>query len=315
MALWDIKGKALGVPIYELFGGPTRDRQRVYWSHCGTSRARNHGLVGAPPIDSYQAFTNLGREVASRGFTAPKTNAIISGTPARTYGGGFGGPITDQTVPVEIVRHLEKQLQAFTEGTGPDVEIALDLSFHYKPEAVVKICRVAEQFNMLWVELDMYEPHALREVKDGTTVPITSGESLFGLREYRRYFEARSMDTVMVDIPWNGFARSHDIAMAVESYELNVAPHNYYSHLATHHALHLCATLPNVRIMEIDIDDVPWKDELTGGALRFEDGTLAIPPGPGWGVTLDEDVARAHVWERGRGPGFPTVVDNRGDIS
>ena len=210
MALWDIKGKARGVPIYELFGGPTRDRQRVYWSHCGTSRARNHDLVGAPPIDSYQAFTNLGREVASRGFTALKTNAIIPGTPARTYGGGLGGPITDQTVPVEIVRHLEKQLQALTEGTGPDVEIALDLNFHYKPEAAVKICRVAEQFNMLWVELDMYEPHALREVKDGT---------------------------------------------------------------------------------------------------------LAIPPGPAWGVSLDQDVARAHVWEPGRGPGFPTVVDNRGDIS
>ncbi len=307
LALWDIKGKVLGLPVYELFGGPTRERQRVYWSHCGTSRARNYELVGAPPIDSYAAFTRLGAEVASKGFTALKTNAIIPGTPARTCGGGFGGPITDQTVPVEILRHLEKQLQAFTEGTGPDLEIALDLNFHYKPEAAVKICRVAEQFNMLWVELDMYEPHALREVKDGTTVPITSGESLFGLREYRRYFEARAIDTVMVDIPWNGFARSRDIAMAAESYELNVAPHNYYSHLATHHALHLCATLPNVRIMEIDIDDVPWKDELTGGPLTFEDGTLAIPAGPGWGVNLDEDVARAHVWEPGRGPGFPTA--------
>lgn len=112
------------------------------------------------------------------------------------------------------------------------------------------------------------------------------------------------MDNVMIDIPWNGFSRSRDVAMLAESYELNVAPHNYYSHLSTHIALHLCATVPNVRIMEIDIDDVPWKDDLTGGALEFIDGTLAIPTGPGWGIELDEEVARAHVWERGRGPGY-----------
>ena len=62
--------------------------------------------------------------------------------------------------------------------------------------------------------------------------------------------------------------------------------------------------MPNVRILEIDIDDVPWKDDLTGGPLEFDAGTLAIPSAPGWGVDLDEDVARAHVWERGRGPGY-----------
>lgn len=304
LALWDVKAKALGVPVYELFGGPIRERQRVYWSHCGTSRVRAHELIGAPPIDSYEALTRLGEEVVSKGFTALKTNIVIPGEPARTYGGGFGAGATDQDVPVEILRHIERQLAAFSEGVGPDVEIALDLNFHFKPEAAAKICRIAEQFTMLWVEIDMYEPHALRQINDGTTVPITSGENLYGLRDYRPYFEARSMDNVMIDIAWNGFSRSRDVAMLAESYELNVAPHNYYSHMSTHIALHLCAIVPNVRILEVDIDDVPWKDELTGGALQFEAGTLAIPTGPGWGLELDEDVARAHVWEPGRGPGF-----------
>ncbi|MDP6605763.1 MAG: mandelate racemase/muconate lactonizing enzyme family protein [Dehalococcoidia bacterium] len=304
LALWDLKAKALGVPVYELFGGPIRERQRVYWSHCGTSRVRSHELIGVPPIDSYEALTRLGEEVASRGFTALKTNIVIPGEPARTYGGGFGAGATDQDVPVEILRHIERQLAALSDGAGPDVEIALDLNFHFKPEAAVKICRIAEQFQMLWVEIDMYDASALRQVSDGTTVPITSGENLYGLRDYRPYFEARSMDNVMVDIPWNGFSRSRDVALLAESYELNIAPHNYYSHMSTHIALHLCATVPNVRILEIDIDDVPWKDELTGGALEFEAGELAIPTGPGWGLELDEDVARAHVWEPGRGPGF-----------
>ena len=304
LALWDLKAKALGVPVYELFGGPIRERQRVYWSHCGTSRARNHELIGVPPIDSYEALTRLGEEVVSRGFTALKTNIVIPGEPARTYGGGFGAGPTDQDVPVEILRHIERQLAALSDGVGPDVETALDLNFHFKPEAAAKIYRIAEQFTMLWVEIDMYDPHALRQINDGTTVPITSGENLYGLRDYRPYFEARSMDNVMVDIAWNGFSRSRDVALLAESYELNVAPHNYYSHMATHIALHLCATVPNVRIMEVDIDDVPWKDDLTGGPLEFESGTLAIPSGPGWGLELDEDVALAHVWEPGRGPGY-----------
>ena len=304
LALWDLKGKALGVPVHALFGGPTREHQRVYWSHCGSSRARNHELIGTPPIDSYEAFTRLGEEVVARGFTALKTNVVIPGTPARRYGFGFGGGPTDQNVPVEILGAIERQLAAFSEGVGPELEIALDLHFHYKPEAAAKICRVAEQFTMLWVEIDMYEPDGLREIKDGTTVPITSGENLYGIRDYRPYFDARSMDNVMIDIPWNGFARSRDVALLAESHELNVAPHNYYSHLATHIALHFCATVPNVRIMEVDIDDVPWKDDLTGGPLTFEDGGLAIPEAAGWGVDLDEAVARAHVWAPGRGPGY-----------
>ncbi|MGI9613018.1 MAG: mandelate racemase/muconate lactonizing enzyme family protein [Acidimicrobiales bacterium] len=304
LALWDIKGKALGVPVHELFGGPVRERQRVYWSHCGSSRAGNAELLGTPPIDSYDAFTALGREVTDRGFTALKTNVVIPGSPAVGYGFGFGGGPPDQTVPVDILDRIEEQLAAFTAGVGPGVEIALDLNFNYKPEAAAKICRIAERFPMLWVEIDMYEPAALRELKDQTSVPITSGENLYGVRDYRRYFDARSMDNVMIDIPWNGFARSRDVAMLAESHELNVAPHNYYSHLSTHIALHFCATVPNVKIMEIDIDDVPWKDDLTGGPLEFSDGTLAIPTGPGWGIDLDEDVARDHVWERGRGPGY-----------
>ena len=308
LALWDIKGKALGVPVYEFFGGKIRERQRLYWSHCGSYRARNHELIGKPPIDSYEAYTALGQEVVERGFTALKTNLVIPGTPARGYGYGNGGGDPDQIVPVEILGAIDKQLAAFSEGVGPDFEIAIDLNFNYKGEAANKICKIADQYRMLWVEIDMYEPDALRRIKDKATVPICSGECLYGLRDYRRYFEARSMDVAMIDIPWNGFARSRDIALVAESYEINVAPHNYYSHLSTHIALHLCACVPNIRIMEVDIDDVPWKDDLTGGTpLDYENGTLAIPEKPGWGIDLDEDVARAHVWPRDRGPGYLPV--------
>ena len=81
-----------------------------------------------------------------------------------------------------------------------------------------------------------------------------------------------------------------------EAYEINIAPHNYYSHLADLHSLHLCAVLPNVRIMEIDIDDVPWKGELVTRPPVIKDGHIHLPTGPGWGADIDEKVLRAHPW-------------------
>ena len=306
LALWDIKGKALGVPVYSLFGGPTRDDQQIYWSHCGSSRARHHELLGAPPLRTMDDVTALGDEVRSKGFNALKTNIVFPGDPASTYGPGFGGPpgTTDQNVTPALLRHVREYISAFKAGAGPDVQIALDINFNFKPLATRQICAVLEDLEMMWVEIDMYEPAGLAEIKRSTTVPITSGENLYTLRDYRPYFEQRSMDTVMIDVSWQGFARSRDVAMAAESYELNCAPHNYYSHLATMHALHLCATVPNIRIMEIDIDDVPWKDDLGGGPLEITNGRLKLPTAPGWGVDLDEDLARRMVWEPGRGPGF-----------
>ena len=305
LALWDIKGKAMGVPVHSLFGGPTRKQQQVYWSHCGSSRSRNHELIGAPPMDSFQAVTDLGHEVKERGFKALKTNIIFFDDNNHGYGYGFGTDAPDQTIKPGLLRHVEKYIGTFKEAVGPDVEIALDLNFNVKPQAAKQICAVLEQFDMMWIEIDMYEVDGLKEVKDSTSCTITSGENLFTIRDYRPYLAARAMDVAMIDVPWQGFARGRDVAMLAESHEINVAPHNYYSHLSTMQALNLCATVPNVRICEIDIDDVPWKDDLTGGPLEFHDGgVLDIPDKPGWGVELDEEVARAHAWVRGRGPGY-----------
>ena len=305
LALWDIKAKSLGVPVHSLFGGPIRERQQVYWSHCGSSRSRNHELIGVPPVDSLEAVTALGHEVRERGFRALKTNIIFFDDDNLGYGYGFGAGSPDQTIKPALLRHAESYIGTFKEAVGPDVEIAIDLNFNVKPQAAAQICRVLEQFDMMWVEIDMYEVEGLLEVKNGTTCTITSGENLFTVRDYRPYFDARAMDVAMIDIPWQGFARSRDVAMLAESHEINIAPHNYYSHLATMHGLNLCATVPNVRIMEIDIDDVPWKDDLAGTSLEIHDGGLLdIPTKPGWGVDLVEDVARAHRWEPGRGPGY-----------
>jgi L-alanine-DL-glutamate epimerase-like enolase superfamily enzyme len=102
------------------------------------------------------------------------------------------------------------------------------------------------------------------------------------------------MDTAIIDVPWNGFGQSYVIGQMADAYELTVAPHNYYSHLADLHAVHLCASLPNVRIMEIDIDDVPWKSQLVTCPPVIENGFIQVPTGPGWGADIDEEVLEAH---------------------
>ena len=112
------------------------------------------------------------------------------------------------------------------------------------------------------------------------------------------------MDVCMVDLPWNGFTQSKKVADMAETFDINVAPHNYYSHLSTLHSMALCASVGNIRISEIDIDDVPWKDDLLTEPLVIEDGEVIIPNRPGWGGDLNEEVAREHVWERGRRPGY-----------
>jgi len=264
-----------------------------------------------PPLRTMEDVTRLGEEVVRRGFRALKTNIVYPGDPARVHFAGFGGGpgTTDQNATSEMVSHIETLLGTFRRAVGPHVGLALDLNFNFKPEAARRICQALEPIKMMWVEMDMYDERALREVKDATSVTICSGENLYGLRDYRPYFEARAMDVVMIDVPWNGFAQSKRVADLAESYELNVAPHNYYSHLSTLHSAHLCACVPNVRIMEIDIDDVPWKDELVDHPPVIENGEVLMPTRPGWGADLNEAVARKHQWEPGRLPGYsePTM--------
>ena len=302
-ALVDIKAKALGISVVELFGGPTRDDVRVYWSHCGSSRARNYELIGVPPLKSMDDIAALGREVVERGFTALKTNVVFPGDTASVHFGGFGGGpgTTDGNVTPQVLRHIETLIGTFREAVGPDVGINLDLNFNFKPEACMRIAKVLEQFDMLWLEIDMYDHEAIRQIKDSTTTKICTGENLYYMREYLPYFECRAADVFMIDVPWNGFAPSKKIGDLANVFQLNVAPHNYYSHLATYMSASLCAVLPNVRIMEIDIDDVPWKDDLTTHIPDITDGYMKIPTRPGWGTELNEEVAKAHPWPDRRG--------------
>ena len=298
-ALVDIKAKALGVSVVELFGGPTRDDVRLYWSHCGTTRARMSDLLDTPPLRSMEDIYNLGKEVVGKGYTALKTNVVVPGEPAQVWGGGFGlGPgTTDQVVSRQMLRHIETLIGTFRDAVGPDVDINLDLNFNVKPESAMRIAKVLEQFDLLWLEIDMYDPESLLQIKQSTSTRICTGENLYYMSDYLPYFRLRSADVFMIDVPWNGFSQSKKVGDLAEVHQLNVAPHNYYSHLASAISASLCAVLPNVRIMETDEDDVPWKDDLVTVKPTIENGRYRTPTGPGWGTDLNEEAAQAHPWK------------------
>ncbi|MFQ5934073.1 MAG: mandelate racemase/muconate lactonizing enzyme family protein, partial [Dehalococcoidia bacterium] len=175
-ALIDIKAKALGISVTELFGGPTRDKVRLYWSHCGSSRVRHHELLGTPPIETWDDITALGKEVVSRGFTALKTNVVMPGKGATWYSSfdELMGP-GDEYVPNWLLRHIEKLIGTFRDAVGPDVDINLDLNFHFKPEACMRIAKMLEQFNMHWLEIDRYDPDAILQIKQSTSTRICTG--------------------------------------------------------------------------------------------------------------------------------------------
>ena len=298
-ALVDVKAKGLGVPVCELLGGPVRDRLRLYWSHCGSYRLNHADKMGVPPLRTLDDVRKLGEHVRERGFTALKTNIFLfDGPNPEMYMPGFtrtaGGPELNPSLQVE--QALDKQLAAFREGTGNDVEFLLDLNFNFKTEGYIRLVRSLEQrqHRLMWVEIDSFDPRALALIRRSISTPLASCESLFGRRQFKDYFENYSMDVGIVDLPWNGILESMKIATMAEAYEVNCAPHNFYGHMSTLMSAHFCAAIPNFRIMEIDIDDVPWKDDLVTEPPRIEKGHLIMPTKPGWGADINEDAVRRH---------------------
>lgn len=309
-ACLDLKAKALGVPVCQLFGGPYRDRLQLYWSHCGTFRARNHEffekVIGTPPLRTLDDMTALGREALARGYKAVKTNPILfdkdGGKPPHMVNPGFGPVGLDlaQTYDAKTTDAICAQLAALREGLGRDTGVMLDLNFSQKPEGLMRIAKAVEPFRLTWLEMDLHEPAALAGVRRSSTTPIASLESIYGRRQYRPFFENYAVDVAIVDVPWNGYLEGLRIASLAESFEVNVAPHNFYGHMATLMSAHFCAAIPNFRIMEFEADDVPWNDDFVTHPPQVVEGELLVPTRPGWGCDVNEEAVRAHPPKQAR---------------
>ena len=284
-----------------MFGGAHRKRLPAYWSHCGTYRVRSaelfEGVNNTPPIRGLDDIKTLGQEVVSKGFKALKTNLILfDGDRPRQYRpafiGGAGHPELNLTS--QILQAITDQAAAFREGIGPDAGLMFDLNFHYKPEGFRRIAKALEPQRLTWLEIDCYDPHWLANLRQYTTTPIASLETIFGRRAMKPFLDANAVDVVIIDPQWNGFMEAIRLAILADTYDVNVAAHNSHGYLSSIMGAHLCAAVPNFRFMEFDVDEVPWMNDLVTHPPLIENGECLVPTGPGWGCDINEEAVLAH---------------------
>lgn len=297
-ALLDAKAKALNIPVYELLGGPLRDRFRIYWSHCGSYLPAHAKLIGVPPLTKIEDVRALGARVAASGTTALKCNILrFDDTGARLHMPGFGAGKGWPELNLErnILTSLRRQIEALRDGAGAGMDILLDINFNFKTAGQKALAQALDDLELFWLEIDNYEAGDLAHIRSTSTTPIASCENLYGRGQYLPFLRHRAVDVAVIDVPWNGLLESAKIASLCDAHEVNIAPHNYYGHLATLMSAHLCAIAPNFRIMEIDLDDVPWKDDLVTQPPQIKNGELLLPTGPGWGAEVNEAALKAHA--------------------
>jgi L-alanine-DL-glutamate epimerase-like enolase superfamily enzyme len=293
-ALLDAKAKEMGVPCVDLLGGAVREEIPVYWSHCGSYRITNPEYYD--PVRTLDDVTALGEEVRESQFGALKTNVFdFSGDEPTGWAPGFGRPFHPSlTIEDDQLAAQREYLEALREGTGPEVDILLDLNYNMKPEGYIRLLRELADFDLFWVEIDSPNAAALADVRRESPHPISSCEALVPHEAFVPFLREQAMDVVIVDALWNGIRQTTKIAAMADAHQLHVAPHNYYGHLATFMNAHWAAAVPNLRIMETDIDRLPWDDELFTDAPEYRDGNLQLPDGPGWGCEPDEAALEEH---------------------
>jgi L-alanine-DL-glutamate epimerase-like enolase superfamily enzyme len=196
---------------------------------------------------------------------------------------------------------LKKIVTAFRKAVGDKVDICVDLNSTFNNNGFARVAREMEPFDLMWLETDSNNPDALLQLKQSSSTPICSGGILCTSQAFNPFLVKRAMDYVMVEVGGCGFTESRKIAALADANEMIITPYNAVSHLSTFMSAHLCASVPNVKIMGMDVDGAPWKDEIVTALPEIKDGFISIPRKPGLGVELNEKEIAKHPWDGHRG--------------
>ncbi|HEY5550509.1 MAG TPA: enolase C-terminal domain-like protein [Opitutaceae bacterium] len=280
IALWDILGQAVGLPIWRLLGGRARDRVRIY-CHEGYLHRESH--------TKKRRFKDAEEEIAlwvqkkSDGWTCIK--------------GGFL-PVTTEAVDLRFaLREGVEHLARVREAVGPDFDIIVEIHGKATPSVAVEFCNRVEEFHPLWVEeatqLESEVIQEARHLRAQTRVPLATGERLCSRYDFAPLCSERLVDVVMPDIVHvGGISEMRKIAALAETFRVDVSPHNPQSEVSTLASLHVCACTPNATLLEVGSGQDPfWNDLFYGGLFRYERGYAELPEKPGLGIDLDEKVA------------------------
>jgi len=286
-ALWDIKGRALGVPVYDLLGGSVRDSLETYangWYFGCRSNSELFSAANATVADGYTALKMY-----------PLATIQPNGTLRHPARRGTDEPNALRAA-VEVVRGVRK-------AVGPDVRLMLDLSGGYSIGDTIHFCREVEQFDISYVEepLDPCDVRGLQQLASQTTLPIAVGERLYGRTGFRDLLETRTVSIIQPDIGnTGGLSEARKIAAMGEAYCLKVQPHVCGSSLAAAVAMHFSAGIPNFYIQEHFPywGRVPGYIEVAENPIErtVKDGRMPVLDEPGFGVQLQRDALESSVW-------------------
>ncbi|MGE5549681.1 MAG: mandelate racemase/muconate lactonizing enzyme family protein [Bacteroidota bacterium] len=285
-ALWDIKGKALGVPVYELLGGKFRDRARVYangWSfRCVT------------PDD----YARAAEKVVGDGYTALKLYPLAAPAPGPH---GRIRHVSLRSIDKDYERAVVEKVRAVRGAVGPDIDVMVDMSAELTTDAAIRIGKRLEEMDLCFFEepVDPFDTEALKKVSDRVDIPIAVGERLYTRYGFRRVMENHVADILQPDIGnTGGIMETKKIAAMAETYCMRIQPHNCASPVSTAAALQLAACIPNFAIQEVYPYRIPEHFQLVDHApeLEMKDSFLPISGRPGLGVELVEEKVRPFLW-------------------
>lgn len=273
MALWDILGKSLNVPVYQLLGGKVNDKVRIYV---------NGWFAGAKEPEEFGAKA---KEAVKRGVTAMKWDP-------------FGKNYLNIS-NAELDKAL-RNIAAVREAVGNSVDLLIEGHGRFNIPTGIKIAKELEQFKPMFFEEPVPPDNldALKAVRDKSPVAISAGERLYTRWDYKRMFDLMAADYIQPDISHaGGIMELKKIAAEAECRYIPFAPHNPSGPVANAATLQLAATCPNFEILEIMYSDVDWRKDVTDEALEYENGYMKIPEKAGLGIEIDEEACLAHPYQ------------------
>ena len=273
MALWDILGKSLNVPVYQLLGGKVNDKVRIYV---------NGWFAGAKEPEE---FGEKARIAVQRGVTAMKWD-----------------PFGKNYLQISN-KELDKALRcvaAVRDAVGNDVDLLIEAHGRFDVPTGIKIAKELEPFKPMFLEEPVPPDNleALKAVRDKSPVAISAGERLYSRWDYRKLFDMRAADYIQPDISHaGGIMELKKIAAEAESRYIPFAPHNPSGPVANAATLQLAATCPNFCILEIMYSDVEWRKDVVNESLEYKDGCITIPDKPGLGIDINEEACLDHPYQ------------------
>ena len=275
-ALWDIVGKALDSPIYNLLGGACREKIRVY--------ANGWSSTNDPPEETAQKAVDL----VDRGFTAMKWDPLPS--PWRPYISR-----ADEQSAVASVR-------AVREAVGPEIDLLIEVHRRLAPGPAVRLARMLEEFDPFWYEepVSSRDLPSLASVRRDIQVPVVTGEELYTKTEFRPVFELQAADIINPDVcSCGGILELKEIAAMAEPYHVAVAPHNFNSTTVGLAAtIQAAAVMPNFLITEYFVNYEALGQEIARPPFEVVNGYIELPTAPGLGLTLNEAALARHPYEQ-----------------